>query len=272
MIKIYDCFTFFNELDLLELRLEELYNHVDRFVLVESDHTFTNKPKPYYFDENRQRFSRFLDKIQHVKIQSQLNSDPWQNEFYQRDCILQGCVDAHDNDIIIVSDVDEIPRNTVLKSIRHSKKDIMALFIPFFYFKLNFVSTHTDLYSPNIVAARKHLVCDLGPENLRKLKGHFKHNRQWQNYDCEIYHHAGWHFTYLGDNKFVKTKFVSFSHASDHTVESVENFDMNNELHEGERRFVKIDEYFPKTVLKNLNKYQQYIESGYEISVRDLFS
>ena len=47
MIKIYDCFTFYNEFDLLELRLTELYNYVDYFVIVEADTTFTNRPKPF---------------------------------------------------------------------------------------------------------------------------------------------------------------------------------------------------------------------------------
>ena len=52
-MKIFDCFPFYNELDLLELRLNELYDHVDRFVLVEANTTFTSKTKPFYFEENK---------------------------------------------------------------------------------------------------------------------------------------------------------------------------------------------------------------------------
>ena len=54
---IYDCFTFFNELDLLEIRLNILAEHVDRFVLVEANRTHTGITKPFFFEANRARFS-----------------------------------------------------------------------------------------------------------------------------------------------------------------------------------------------------------------------
>ena len=68
MPKVYDCFTFFNELDLLEVRLNELDGVVDRFVLCESPYTFRGQPKPLVFQENRARFARFLPKIEHVVV------------------------------------------------------------------------------------------------------------------------------------------------------------------------------------------------------------
>lgn len=273
MKKIYDCFTFFNELDLLELRLEELYDHVDCFVLVESDHTFTNIPKPYYFEENRQRYSKYLDKIQHVKIKSQLNSDPWQNEFYQRECIKQGLDTAADYDVVIISDVDEIPRPRIIDAVRQSNKDISALYTPFFYFKLNFVSIHPHCYIPVIIAAKKHIVNKLGVQWLRESRDSYTvSSGQYLEYDYQVYHHAGWHFGYLGDNEFLKKKIVSFSHASDYSEERVKNYDATSELHESDTRFfVKVDEYFPKTVLHNIKKYQTYIQPDAKISIRDLF-
>ena len=60
---IFDCFTFFNELELLELRLELLSTVVDRFIIVEASKTHSGLGKPFYFEENRARFSRFEDKI-----------------------------------------------------------------------------------------------------------------------------------------------------------------------------------------------------------------
>ena len=65
---IYDCFIFFNELDLLEIRLSELYNYVDYFVIVEANKTFKGKSKPFYFEENKQKYKKYLDKIIHVKV------------------------------------------------------------------------------------------------------------------------------------------------------------------------------------------------------------
>ena len=65
---LYDCFLFFNELDMLELRLRELGSVVDRFVLVESAWTFQGKRKPMIFKENQSRFARWADKIIHVAV------------------------------------------------------------------------------------------------------------------------------------------------------------------------------------------------------------
>jgi beta-1,4-mannosyl-glycoprotein beta-1,4-N-acetylglucosaminyltransferase len=96
MIRIYDAFTFYNELDLLELRLEELYDYVDYFVIVESDRTFTNIPKPYYFEDNKNRYSKYLDKIRHFKITSPGHKNPWDNECHQRNELKRGCSDADD--------------------------------------------------------------------------------------------------------------------------------------------------------------------------------
>ena len=68
MGKIYDCFNFFNELDILEIRLNVLYEHVDYFVIVESSITHSGEEKPFYFEENKERYSKFLDKIIHYKV------------------------------------------------------------------------------------------------------------------------------------------------------------------------------------------------------------
>ena len=68
MYMIYDCFMFFNELDVLEIRLNELYHAVDKFILVEATKTHAGKDKTLFFNENKQKFSKFLDKIQHIII------------------------------------------------------------------------------------------------------------------------------------------------------------------------------------------------------------
>ena len=65
---IYDCFTFFNELDLLEIRLKILNDYVDKFVLVEAAKTHSGLPKPLYFNENKQRFLPYQDKIVHISL------------------------------------------------------------------------------------------------------------------------------------------------------------------------------------------------------------
>ena len=65
-MKIIDCFIFYNELELLNYRLNILYNIVDYFIIVESKYTFTGKEKELIFNENKERFSCFNDKIIYI--------------------------------------------------------------------------------------------------------------------------------------------------------------------------------------------------------------
>src|SRR5712692_10307059 len=112
---IYDCFPFFNELDLLEIRLSELAGVVDRFVLVESTRTHTNQPKPLYYHENRTRYSQFSSKIVHIVVEDMPGGEnAWVRENHQRNCIIRGLSGCGDDDTILVSDVDEIPRATIV--------------------------------------------------------------------------------------------------------------------------------------------------------------
>jgi hypothetical protein len=117
---IYDCFTFFNELELLELRLEELYPVVDYFVIVESDLTFSGKPKPLYLAENLDRFGKYADKIKLVATTADPDVNSWQREYAQRRDIGYGLPNARPTDIIMVSDADEIPRRSVVEKMNKS--------------------------------------------------------------------------------------------------------------------------------------------------------
>jgi beta-1,4-mannosyl-glycoprotein beta-1,4-N-acetylglucosaminyltransferase len=115
---IYDCFIFFNELELLELRLHELAGVVDWFVLVEASRTFTNQPKPLFFLNNRENFRAFHNKIIHVIVEdSPPLGDPWKVEHFQRNCIARGLRQGEPEDWILVSDVDEIPRAETVKQL-----------------------------------------------------------------------------------------------------------------------------------------------------------
>src|SRR3989338_9028995 len=138
----YDVFTFLNELDLLEIRLNILYDHVDYFVIIECAETFSGLPKPLYFSENKDRFTQFAPKIIHYVvtdvpiseaelrsrlqnstidtlekeiINNALTSDNlppdqlhWLKEFYQKESIKKALVNLQDDDICFVGDVDEI--------------------------------------------------------------------------------------------------------------------------------------------------------------------
>jgi len=121
-MKIYDCFTFFNELDLLKIRLNELNDVVDYFVIVEATKTQTGIPKKLYFNENKDRYKSFNKKIIHIIVKDMPNiktNSSWVLENYQRNQILRGLVDCNDNDIILISDLDEIPNKNDFPEIIH---------------------------------------------------------------------------------------------------------------------------------------------------------
>jgi hypothetical protein len=280
MNKIYDCFTFFNELDLLELRLEELYDHVDHFVLVEGNRTFQNTPKPFYFEENEPRFARFSDKIIHVKVVDMPeHTDAWGREEHQRNAIKLGLEDANDNDIIIVSDLDEIIRPSTVDSLRNDDANVIwGMRMPLFYFRINHMLTTTDsTYTTWAMACRKKFFTTA--EELRKQR--FMLNSFALNYNqngirmCE---HAGWQFSYFGDKTFAQAKIQSFAHVETNRTEVLENIDIERSIANGDglgpnpvERFasVQIDDYFPRTIRDNLNRWSHYIVSDPKHSVYD---
>jgi beta-1,4-mannosyl-glycoprotein beta-1,4-N-acetylglucosaminyltransferase len=117
---IVDCFIFYNEDELLNYRLNILQDIVDVFVLVESTRTFTGKPKKLYFEKEK-----FKERIIHIVVDDFPFTEPtkeqvWKNEKFQRNCIQRGLdqLTLNDNDILIFSDVDEIPDPNTLKSLK----------------------------------------------------------------------------------------------------------------------------------------------------------
>jgi hypothetical protein len=113
----WDVFPFFNELELLEIRLTELEDVVDRWVIQECAATHSGRAKPLYFNDNKTRFGRWLKRIDHQIVdmeQFPCSTDPFENEAWQRNMLLHAFSPA-DNDIITYTDVDEIPHPGVYK-------------------------------------------------------------------------------------------------------------------------------------------------------------
>src|ERR1035438_146655 len=136
---IYDCFTFFNELDLLEIRLNILDKTVDKFVLVEATKTHQGKEKPLHFSENKKRFEKFLPKIIHVIVDDYPEYEgksAWILEQHQRNMIQTGLNNCKPDDIILISDVDEIPNSD--KILEYKNKSGIKIFRQrMFYYYIN---------------------------------------------------------------------------------------------------------------------------------------
>jgi hypothetical protein len=270
-MKIYDCFPFYRELDLLELRFEELYDHVDHFVLVEANSTHQGNPKPFYYEDNKERYAKYQDKIIHIKVMDMPNhSDSWVNEGHHRDQIMQGIADAADDDLIMISDLDEIIRPEAIEYMKNSDQSLFALRMPLFNFKFNYMRMNPGLYEIWGMAARRNLLNDINPTGLRSLRFQFMAAPyQFKNDGCEVIEHGGWQFSNLGDSEWLKDKARNFAHSEINTPEFVESIDVDasiaakrswdRNLDSYTYEIVELDDYFPKTILNNKQQYQKYI-------------
>lgn len=123
-MKIYDCFTYFNESEILELRLAHLYDTVDFFVIVEADMTHRGEKKEYNFEKIKDKVSLYQDKIIYVKLKLKkdgLEKNEWLLENAQRNGILDGLKNCSEDDLILISDLDEIPSKNAINSLLHGR-------------------------------------------------------------------------------------------------------------------------------------------------------
>lgn len=232
---IFDCFSFFNELDILEIRLNVLNDVVDKFVIAESTLTHSGQQKPLYFLENKKRFKRFTDKIIHITIDdfptmpngSSIREQAWIRENIQRN-ILDSALPANpsDNDFLIVSDVDEIPNPAAVKK-AIAKRGITRLGTKMYFFFINYrdcscanwsggpqIARISDFRNParyRTLSSNEYIpaVCNdaYSMSKFRSLTA----DRFW--FDC------GWHFSYLGGIAAIQQKIKALAHIENNTDE-----------------------------------------------------
>ena len=127
-MKVYDCFTFYNEFELLELRLESLYDVVDYFVIVEADKNHINEPKEYNFLARQNDYRKYFPKIRYMQMKFNApfkGAGDWSIENGQRNAIMHGINDAQPDDLIFISDLDEIPAPDVISRIRDDRATVV---------------------------------------------------------------------------------------------------------------------------------------------------
>ena len=280
-MKIYDCFPFYNELDLLDIRFSTLYDHIDHFVIVESTTTFQSKPKELYFENNKQRYAKYLDKVIHVVVDDAPGDpDAWVNDIYQRNSIMRGLTNADDEDICIIGDADEILRPEVVNHMRENPKDIMGFRTPYFNFKFNYMlqkCPRGEEYCVWVVACKRKFLEQ--PDAFRGTRWQLNQlPRAYEDDTIRMYEHAGWHFTYLGDTEFIKNKIRSFAHTELNNDQILSNIDVDAMMKRGvgfnpadPRPFVPValDSYMPEYILQNTEKYSKYIVVGEFNTARD---
>ncbi len=197
---IVDAFIFNNEFKQLEIRLHELEGTVDCHVLVESNLTFSGHPKPLWFALSRLRYKHFLDRIIHVTVKDMpAGPDRWQRERWQRNAILRGLHTVKADDLILISDADEIPMPWGIRKAQEVEMPT-AFGMKTYYYHL---CGRSQQSLTGTVAARAR---DLGqPHNLRDQA----QRGPWQGMYLQD---ACWHYSFMGGAEQIEQKIHSFAH------------------------------------------------------------
>lgn len=252
-LKIIDSFVFYNELDMLNYRLEVLDPYVDYFVLVESTYTHSGFPKTLYFNNNKSLFTKFLHKIVHVimddfphKIAGSSDSSnmngysdgrQWENEIFQREKGvprgLKRIPNIGEDDYVICSDLDEIVNPRVIQDIREGKITGERH------------SLEMDMYYYNLTNC-------LGKWNapcLQRVRCAMKSSGRW-SYIFDICN-AGWHLSYFGDSGFIKNKLKHFGHQEYNTEEYTNESRINEAIKNGKDLFNRENVNIKKIEIKD---------------------
>ena len=285
-IKIYDVFTFFNELDLLEIRLNILDNYVDYFVIVEATETFSGHPKPLYYEENKNKFKKWEHKIIHYVVSDTPKNEAemrerllqptitaldkeillntleshtvglgvvhWFKEFYQKECIKKALIHLDNNDICFISDLDEIWNPELI--IDYSKDDIFKpKQVAYAYYINNRSDESWRGWTGTIVTKYKNIK-NICLNDLRTF---------WKN-KYTVLSNGGWHFAFQGGISGARTKLVSYQHPAynaEGTLPVLETRVLNNQDYKGRNfKFWKDERGLPKYLLDNKDKYKKFFK------------
>ena len=262
-MKIFDCFSYWDEDLLLDLRLNILNDFVDFFVIVEGNKTWQNNPKEFRFELNN--FAKFKEKIIYIKVEDLPDGDnPYLRENFQRNCISRGINNSSEDDLIMISDLDEIPNPQSISSFNKNMR--YAVFKQkHFYYKINLQSQKNPFWYGSRICVLKYLK---SPQWLRNIKT--KKRPFWKFYkpkEPQLIFDGGWHFSFLKKPKDIASKIKSYSH------QEFNKDDFTNEKQIAERikneqdlfnrnikyKKIEIDESFPKYILENKTMFKEWI-------------
>jgi beta-1,4-mannosyl-glycoprotein beta-1,4-N-acetylglucosaminyltransferase len=218
-MKIIDCFNIYNEKELLWLRLDYLYNTVDKFVIVESldSHSKQLRKEKYMFEEHAELYKPYMDKIIFLKIDvlpSQigdmgLTSTKWINENYQKNYCQKGLVGLNlkPTDWIMFSDIDEIPNKDLIANLRSIRLKRRHRYIQFhqklFYYYVNVVQR--QIWGGTVATQYQH---------FRSMMD-MRERREQQDHICLPLDNAGWHYSYCGGPERILEKMQSYAEWKD---------------------------------------------------------
>lgn len=293
-MKIYDGFLFDNEFELLELRLQEHWDYVDKFILVECAVNHRDQPKPLLYAENRSRFAPWADKIQHIVmpyLAERSHYEPGKRgsgsgQDQQRNMIAWGLYDANPDDVLLICDVDEIWRKSALKYIKENPQH--AIYAPkqmMAHFKMNFIcKTHTDTdLCHGYMSWSKGIKIQTLKDNFFSDPTMVKASSEFSTVNqigprsdwLGIIQHGGWHFSWWGDKSDHIRKLEYYGHQDHDTIEMRRLISedrlipmklaqeplpqIGNIFPDHEWAICEVDDYFPETITNNMTKYRRHI-------------
>ena len=272
-MKIFDCFMYFDEDILLDLRLNVLNDYVHKFVILEASEDHQGNKRNLKFDISK--YEKFKNKIKYISLEK-INIDEtiklkknW-DQGHLRDQSMRNEIknyldEADDNDLIIISDLDEIPNP--IKFREFDPKNKYAFFEQsFFYYKFNVLNTTQPKWYGSRICIKKYLKSPQWLRNIKiKKKSILKKYLFNQNYQVLI--DGGWHFSNLKTPRELIDKISSFCHGEFNKLEfkkeeiikkKIENlediFDRNVKY-----KKINLDKSFPDYLVKNKSKYLDWI-------------
>ena len=270
-MKLYDSFMYFDEDLVLDLRLNILNNYVDKFVIAEATKDHTGKDKKLNFNINN--FSKFKNKISYIIVEDMPTNLKYYKknwpvhhlrDQHQRNALARGYEDSNDEDLIMISDIDEIPDPNKIKIF--DVKNKYACFIQKnFQSKINLLNISDKNWMGTKIIKKKYIKSPQWLRNIKTAKPSF-----WKFYkprQPQLIYDGGWHFSFLKNPKGISKKIQSYSHSeynkSIYTDEKKIAERINNRIDIFDRNFkyekIDIDDTFPKHILENINKYKDWI-------------
>ena len=262
---------YFDEDLILDLRLNTLNEHIDKFIIVEATRDHSGKEKKLNF--NYKNFAKFRDKINYIIVDDlPLNiksfKKDWQvnhlRDQHQRNSLSRGYKNCSDEDLIMISDIDEIPDPKKISEFKiHNKYGCFMQ--KNFQSKLNLLNITDKYWMGTKICQKRYLK---SPQWLRNIKT--KKRPFWKFYkpkEPQIIFDGGWHFSFLKSPKDISKKIKSYSHSEFNKPEFTDEkkieeriknrtdiFDRNYEY-----KKISLDSSFPKYLLDNINKFENWI-------------
>ena len=269
-MKIFDCFSYWDEDLLLEIRFNILNEFVDHFVIVEGNKTWQNNPKKLKFDIKK--FKEFEKKIIYIPVEDLPDgNNPYIRENFQRNAISRGLVKAQDEDLIIISDLDEIPDPKKIKLFK-SKMRFAVFRQLHFYYKINLQSQKNPFWHGSRICVKKYLK---SPQWLRNLK--FKKRPFWRLDKLRlnnIIKDGGWHFCNLKEPEEILYKYKNLCETDDPHIFKEKIDEKYLDLDEVKKRIkngldiigrdekyrpINLDERFPEYILDKKKELSKWI-------------